>query len=226
MDLEKYEIELTRLERQIVLYKYFNSPRIKGKINSKELYGIPVSTIYRDLRDLKDAGLVSIKWQPGRNGEEGRYVRQWEDEKNCDEEYDESNDSVRRVNHLHRLSRLCRLTSELWNEELRVDYYEGTILKGKTCKDHYKELYPELSDRTMERDFQVLSRVGFPVRYNRSLRYYEFFEEDTDWPWVGGVFYDKKAKKLKRIISEDTDCPKQELHMDEILDIREGLNRD
>ena len=116
--------------------------------------------------------------------------------------------------------------SILWNEELRVDYYEGTVVKGKTCKDHYKELYPKLSDRTMERDFLVLSRVGFPVRYNRSLRYYEFFEEDTDWPWVGGVFYDKKAKKLKRIVSEDTDCPKQELHMDEILDIREGLNRD
>ena len=225
--MEKYEIKLTKLERQIILYKYFNSPRIKGKINSKELYGIPVSTIYKDLKDLKDAGLVSIKWQPGRNGEEGKYVRQWDDEKTViRREYDESRDGKRRVSHLRRLSRLCKLTTALWNEELQVDYYEGTIRKGKTCKDHYKEMYPALSDRTMQRDFQVLSRVGFPVRYNRSLRYYEFFEEDEEWPWVGGVFYDKKEKKLKRIVSEDTDCPKQELHMDEILDIREGLNCD
>jgi hypothetical protein len=71
MALEEYKIVLTKIERQIVLYKYFNSPRIKGKINSKELYGIPVSTIYKDLKDLKDADLVYIKWQPGKNREEG-----------------------------------------------------------------------------------------------------------------------------------------------------------
>lgn len=40
------------------------------------------------------------------------------------------------------------------------------------------------------------------------------------------MFYEKETHKLKRIVSEDTDCLKQELHMDEILDIREGLNRD
>lgn len=61
-----------------------------------------------------------------------------------------------------------------------MDYPEGTIRRGKTCKDYYKEMYPKLSDRTMQRDFQVLSRVGFPIRYNRSLRYYEFFEEDLE----------------------------------------------
>ena len=226
--MKKTEIELTKLERQIVLYKYFNSPGIKGKLSSEELYGIPVSTIYKDLRDLKDAGIISIRWQPGRNGTKGRYVSRWEDEKeNCSEkEYDEGKDSKRRVSHLRRLRRLCALIGSLCNEELKVDYYEGTVRRGKTCKEHYKEMYPELSDRTMERDFRVLSRVGFPVRYNRSLRYYEFFEEDEEWPWIGGVFYDRDAQKLKRTVSEETDCPKQELHMDEILDIREGLNRD
>jgi len=226
--LEEHEIYLTKLERQIVLYKYFNSPRIKGKINSKELYGIPVSTIYRDLRDLRDAGLVSIRWKPGRNGSEGQYVRLWDNDNNHGEaeEYDESKDSKRRVSHLKRLNRLCRLTNTLWNDELQVDYREGTIKRGKTCKDYYKEMYPGFSDRTMQRDFQVLSRVGFPVRYDRRLRYYEFFEEDEEWPWIGGVYYDQKDHKLKRIVSEDMDCPKQELHMDEILDIREGLNRE
>ncbi len=224
--MEKMEIELTKLERQIVLYKYFNSPKIKGKIDSQELYGIPVSTIYKDMRDLRDAGLISIKWQPGKNGAEGKYVTNWCDniDDNKKGEHDDSADSSRRMSHLRRLKRLCTLTSTLWNEELQVDYCEGTIKRGKTCKDHYKELYPELSDRTMQRDFQVLSRVGFPIRYNRNLRYYEFFEEDEEWPWVGGVYYDKKARRLKRTVSEETDCPKQELHMDEILDIREGLN--
>ncbi len=224
--MEEYKIVLTKIERQIVLYKYFNSPRIKGKINSKELYGIPVSTIYKDLKDLKDADLVSIKWRPGKNGGEGKYVRLWGDEKNSSQEKkrDTCKDSKRRTNHLHRLSRLCNLITTLWNEELQVDYCDGTIKKGKTCRDHYKEMYPELSDRTMQRDFKTLSRVGFPIRYNRSLRYYEFFEDDEEWPWVGGVFYDKKERKLKRIVSEKTDCPKQSLHMEEILDIREGLN--
>ena len=67
-------IELNKLERQIILYQYLNSPVIKGKLDQEELYGIPVSTIYKDMRDLRDAGLIHIKWKSGLNGEEGQYV--------------------------------------------------------------------------------------------------------------------------------------------------------
>ena len=222
-------IELNKLERQIILYQYLNSPVIKGKLDQEELYGIPVSTIYKDMRDLRDAGLIHIKWKSGLNSEEGQYVTVYqEDEDNTKiKPYDEAKDSPARVRHLHRLKRICQALTKLRNDELQVDYTAGKLLKGKTCKQYYKELFPGISERTMQRDFQTLTRVGFPIRYNRTLQYYEFFEVvDEDYPWVDGVSYDPVEKKLKRLVSDRTDCEIQPTHMDEILDIREGLYRD
>ena len=231
------DIELNKIERQIILYRYFTSPADKGKLDSKKLYGIPVSTIYKDMKDLKEAGLINIKWKPGSDGSQGKYVTVYGDcgtdtdaEKISKDHNDANPDTPSgtgaRLRHLKRLERLCIMTDKLSNDELSVDYFEGKIQRGKSCREHYRELFPGLSDRTMERDFQTLTRIGYPIRYNRELRYYEFYEVvDEEDPWVYGVWYEKETGKLMRRTGDDYDMSKQETHMDEILDIRQGLNK-
>ena len=131
-------IELNKLERQIILYQYFNSPVIKGKLDQEELYGIPISTIYKDMRDLRDAGLIYIKWKNGKGGEEGQYVTIYQDQEDEDhakiKSYDETKDSPTRVRHLRRLKRICQSLTQLRNDELHVDYIDGKIIRGNTCK--------------------------------------------------------------------------------------------
>lgn len=231
------DIELNKIERQIILYRYFTSPAIKGKLDSRELYGIPVSTIYKDMKDLKDAGLINIKWKPGSNGSQGEYVTVYgnrdsgKDSERISVDHNDTKpgtamDTGARLRHLRRLKRLCIMTDKLSNDELSVDYFAGKIQRGKSCMEHYRELFPGLSDRTMERDFQTLSRIGYPIRYNRELRYYEFYEViDEEDPWVYGVWYEKETGKLMRSAGGDYDMSKQETHMDEIMDIRKGLNK-
>lgn len=215
-------IILTKTERQLLLYLYFRSPVIKGRLRSEKLYGIPVSTIYKDMRDLTDAGMINLKWKPGNEVTDGKYI-----ENDCDHIYDESKDRPTRVRHLRKLRRLCMLFDLLWNEPLEVDGVKARLVRGKTCKEYYKELYPEVSDRTMQRDFQTMTRLGFPVRYNRRLQYYEFYEilDEDDWR-VYGVSYDEESKKLKRLTGSEYDLQTQSTCDEDLAALMEPYEED
>ncbi len=73
--------------------------------------------------------------------------------------------------HLKRLNRLGTLMSGLSNEDIplweKKDNEEsGDVQEYVTAKDSYKELFPGLSERTRQRDFQVLRNIGYNVFYN------------------------------------------------------------
>lgn len=235
MEEEKI-IELKKIERQLILYKYFDSPCIKMREKALSLYGLPASTIYKDMKDLTDAGLINLTYDEFSD----EYV--WAEDGN-ENKYNPAADKPCRVRHLNRLYRLGRCMRELYNDPMGFECifeddhgYEGELIdvkfrKGeKSCKDIYQELFPGLSARTMERDFQTLTRIGYPIHYNRELQSYEFYEEfDEEWeeyPYIYGVFRDKETGKLCRKCGEKYDLDMQENFLESIRGKRQGLPLD
>lgn len=220
-------IELKKIERQLVLYKYFGSDCIKEKDEALSLYGIPTSTIYKDIKDLTDAGLISIRYDATLK----EYVRS-----DARDKYDISNEKPTRARHLLKLRRLGRCMRELYNDPTSYEYefddeddenYSVVFIRGeKSCKDYYRELFPDVSARTMERDFITLTRIGYPIRYNRELQRYDFFDAmslDSDYCTVPGVFYDKEKGQLCRKCGEYYDMELQENYLESIRGMRAGL---
>jgi len=212
-------IELSRIERQLILYVYFSSPRIKEKGEIQRWYGIPQSTMYKDLKDLRDAGLISVKYDSMLN----EYV---DDE--SESKYESEKDTKPRRKHLDRLNRLVRCLHELSNDEMDYDYETTDFIKGKvSCKDRYVEMFPEVSARTMERDFNVLTNIGYPMRYNRETQQYDFYDDSNsdmdDLGRVYGVFYDKEQRKLCRKCGDGYDYEIQRNYLEEIRGKRLGL---
>lgn len=204
-------IVLKKIERQLILYKYFSSPCIKENCDLEKHYGIPTSTIYKDKKDIYDAVY--------------------------NKSYDEHKDKPTRVRHINRLRRLIWCLDNLNNDPTVYEYvYDDPFdshndahtvvfdMGKKSCKDYYFERYPELSISTMQRDFRLLTRIGYPIRYNPVLQKYDFYEEsfDGDYPYVAGVFYDNEKRRLCRRCGEYYDNELQENYEAAIIGMRSG----
>lgn len=226
---EERVIVLKKVERQLILYRYFSSQRIKEANEIFEYYGIPVSTMYKDLADLRDAGLGAFKYD--KNGNMFVEVKEAS-------EYDPKADKPTRVRHLNRLKRLAMCMDGLYNDPMTYEAvydnpeddedYSIVFYRGeKSCAECYREMFPDVTARTMQRDFQTLSNIGYRISYNRILRQYDFYEAPTDvddW-WVEGVFRDETGKLCRRC-SPNTDFEMQENYQEAIEGMRMGLPRD
>jgi len=182
-------ITLTKTERQLLLYEIFK--RFKGHELDTILGVLPVGRrmLQRDVRDLIDAGLISVKFSK----EKQAYVPS-----DKPIAFKEDKKMPNRTRHLKRLNRLGTLINELTNDEIADDEkYDRS--KYTSCKDVYEQLFPDVSSRTRQRDFQTLCRIGYPIRYNHKIKYYEFFE-DANYRTEFGVF--KEGGKLKRELGE------------------------
>lgn len=199
---------LKKIERQLVLYKYFASGKllekktIMGSEKNRSLYNIPPSTIYKDMQDLTAAGLINLRY----NAAEELY--EWIRD---DYEVDESKLSPNRRAHLKKLNRLvwCMkfLDNDLPEFEYDDDWNVVSVIEGeKSCKDYYREQFPKESIRTMNRDFETLTNIGYVIRFNRKTGRYDFFDDDyeewEDWPWVPGIIY-LKEYGLCHMLGED-----------------------
>ena len=194
----KKALVLKKIERQLVLYKYLASGILlekkaimgSSKENRNSLYNIPPSTIYKDMQDLTDAGLINLKYDS---------LNDWYENSNEEHDYDESKDSPNRRAHLKKLNRLAWCMRNLKNDppeaEYDDDFYVVKVFEGeKSCVDYYRERFPDESQRTMCRDFETLTNIGYIVRYNKEIKRYDFFVDDIlweDYPRVPGIVYIK-----------------------------------
>lgn len=220
---------LKKIERQLVLYKYLISGVIlekkdlfgDGSNKASGLYGIPASTIYKDIQDLKDAGLVKLRYDAANDW----YVRI-----NGGHAYDASKDSPNRVAHLKKLRRLAWCMRFLRNDPPEEDYDDDyniiAVVNGeKSCKDYYTEQFPQESLRTMNRDFEVLTNIGYVVKYNKVLGRYDFFEDEIDWeddPYVPGIIY-LPEYGLCHLIGEEYNMEMQNNLYIETIGLKMGL---
>lgn len=202
-------IILTKIERQLLLYEVFYS--FYGQDLETILLVLPIERrmLQRDVKDLIDAGLISVKFSK----EKQEYIKS-----NQAVSFHEDVKKLNRTKHLKRLNRLGTLLRKLYNEEISSE--EKYDRKNYTsCKNVYEQLFPEENARTRERDFQTLYRIGYPIKYNRKIQYYEFYdngENRTDF----GVF--KENGQLKRQIGsvdfEEQHIPWYEIENPEIFD--------
>ncbi len=165
-------------------------------------FGISQRMLQRDLKDLRDCGLISLKYNRARN----MYIQSGEPV------FDE-NAGERRRQHLRRLYRLGTLIDNLTRTYCsELDQYESLVqeledfiefskedpetftpediaeLRRKLLDEYpefpdlkaeYHLLFPDSSERTRQRDFKELREAGFDLYYDPVYRTYIFKEDDT-----------------------------------------------
>lgn len=180
-------ITLTKTERQLLLYEIFM--RFYGQELETIFSVLPIERrmLQRDVKDLMDAGLISVTFSK----EKQAYIKLKQEVS-----FHEDKKKPNRTKHLKMLNRQGSLMRELYNDEISSEEkYDRK--KYISCKDVYEQLFPEENARTRQRDFRTLYRIGYPIKYNRKIQYYEFYDcgqNRTDF----GVF--KENGQLKRRI--------------------------
>lgn len=164
------EIKLSKTERQLLLYDIFFHCQVT---EYEDIYSrLPISQrmIQRDIIDLADAGLIRVSY----SRQAGGYIEAGE------AAFDE-NAVGKRHDHLKRLNRLGRLMRELDNEDVAQweKEFDDETQERITAKVSYRMLFPGCSERTRQRDFETLCRIGYKVRYDNAEHYYQtdFHEE-------------------------------------------------
>ncbi|MDE7312640.1 MAG: hypothetical protein K2N87_13635 [Eubacterium sp.] len=155
------EITLSKLERQLLLYDIFTGCLVTRLEDITARLPVQKKMIQRDISDLMDAGLICVVYSRKEQG----YVE------NGQPVFREAA-AGRRKSHLIRLNRLGRLMKELYNEDIplwekkdRKDIW-GEQEEYVTAKSSYHELFPGLSERTRQRDFEVLTRIGYEIYFD------------------------------------------------------------
>ena len=150
--MSKHTESVTKTSRLLVVFHLF---RHCQEVSFKEITDIlPVSekTAYRDIQLLKRAGVLQI-----------RYSKRQEAFVPVSLDFTEpewpENQTQRR--YLEKVRRLCSLMVRLEETEDPIAWYRGQ--------------YPGLSDRTRQRDFKELSKIGYKISYN------PLHDPDRDW---------------------------------------------
>lgn len=200
-------ITLSRTERQLLLYDIFLGCR---KVEFAEITGrLPVGMrmLQRDIADLTAAGLICVKY----SRQEEAYVKDGAP-------VFSQKASGRYREHLVRLNRLGRLMTELWQDEISLsEPYERSVYSS--CSDIYHQLFPDCSERTRQRDFAVLNRIGYVIRYIPELSYYAMWEHSNlreDF----GVFREE-GKLMRRTEGYNLEYEASESFYDEVILLKE-----
>lgn len=143
---------ITKTSRLLVVFHLF---RHCQEVSFKEITDmLPVSekTVYRDIQILKRAGVLQIRYSKRQEAFVPASL-------NFTEPDWPENQTQRR--YLEKIRRLCTLMVQIEEAEDPVAWY--------------RERYPGLSDRTRQRDFKELDKIGYQISYN-PIR-----NPDRDW---------------------------------------------
>ena len=190
----------SKMTRQLQLYDTI-APIRSGAVYSPselmDLFGISLRMLQRDLKDLRDCGLINVRF----NKCENKYVIAG------DAVFDESA-ATRRKQHLTRLYRIGTLIASLsrtdpdeledyesglkqfneYLEDVKADpennppkdievmrsFYIPHELEFYDLKAEYYALFPESNERTRQRDFEEMTCAGFTIYYSRKYKSFIF----------------------------------------------------
>ena len=182
-----------KMARQLQIYDMLSAVRngaVYGPADIMNSFGISLRMLQRDLKDLRDCGLIKLKY----NKAGDRYVL------DGDAAFDETA-PPRRRQHLIRLYRLGTLIHglsrtdsknfELFRHELEefYDYLEDTEdtpeeiaymrkfyilhdIEFHDLKSEYYALFPDSNERMRQRDFREMNSAGFNIYYSKDFRSY------------------------------------------------------
>ncbi|MBR4758677.1 MAG: HTH domain-containing protein [Lachnospiraceae bacterium] len=190
------ENKRSKMTRQLQIYYTLTHARIIGPGDIMKDFGISRRMLQRDLKDLRDAGLLNISYDRAADN----YITTY------DASFDETSQNRRRQHllRLYRIGTLIRNLGQTDMEELHMyetllEEYEDAVLEsGKDpeqnppeyipdkperpeladLKAEYYTFFPDSNERTRQRDFEEMNRAGFRIYYSRKYRsfIYEYFE--------------------------------------------------
>lgn len=186
-------IELSKIERQLLLYEIFLHCEVTEFAEITSRLPINKRMIQRDIVDLREAGLVDMVYSKKERG----YVKK---------DTPPFNEQAvgRRRQFLKYLYRLGTLMTELENEDIaawekELDKEDGEEKEYFTAKDSYYELFPDSSERTRQRDFKTLRRIGHEIRYDNNDH---CFVMEEDYGLREDFAVERKNGKLIRRFNE------------------------
>lgn len=186
---------ISKMTRQLQLYDTVLGIQIGAIYNPTELmdlFGISLRMLQRDLKDLRDCGLINLKY----DRLEDKYVI-------AEDPVFDDTAGTRRKQHLTRLYRIGILIhnlSSIGSEEFEryeqgikefneyvedvnnnpEDYYPVDMesmrdfyipdIEFYDLKAEYYALFPNSNERTRQRDFEEMCRAGFEIYYSREYK--------------------------------------------------------
>ena len=143
----------TKIERQLLLYEIIFTSRIIEIDDIAKRLSVNKKTVFRDIKDLTDAGLISLIY----SRKEKAYLR--EDTINKLNEVE----GTLRYKHLKKLIRFTRFMEEL-SEAADISEF------NYNCRRRYEELFPEVSERTRMRDYKTMENIGYDINWDKYLQ--------------------------------------------------------
>lgn len=194
MDGNRY----SKMTRQLMIYSSICHTYYHGPDELMKQFHINRRMLQRDLKDLRDAGIIRLKL----NKADNNYIE-------ADEPavFDESS-TGRRRQHLIRLNRLATLIDELprtdmdelnqyESEHEEYAYYQEYMMEDpeeflpedlgdpptmpdfEDIKAAYYSLFPDSSERMRQRDFAALNDAGYNIYYSQKYKAF-IFDEGLD----------------------------------------------
>ena len=143
---------ITKTSRLLVVFHLFRHCQEVSFQEITDMLPISEKTVYRDIQILKRAGVLQIRYSKRQEAFVPASL-------NFTEPDWPENQTQRR--YLEKIRRLCTLI-------VQIEEAEDPVAS-------YRERYPGLSDRTRQRDFKELGKVGYRIGYN------PLHDPDRDW---------------------------------------------
>ena len=185
-----------KMSRQLQIYDLIagvENGAVYGPSEVMSIFNISQRMLQRDLKDLRDCGLINVRYDRSRD----RYVVA------KDVPFDDTV-PIRRRQHLQRLYRIGTLIrnlssidpEDLMNYESELNEYNEYFEEVKDdpennspedleymrrffirneivfydLKAEYYSLFPDSNERTRQRDFEEMNRAGFFIYYSRKYK--------------------------------------------------------
>jgi len=150
---------ITKLSRVLSVYHLFLNCQEVSLQEFTLNFGVSQRTALRDIRLLQQAGVLEARWDRARQAFVPVTLKPFPLEEQ---------ENQTRQKYLEKLRRLCILMRRM-SEEDSEDGMNKIAL--------YREVLPGVSDRTRQRDFQELEKLGYSASYSR------------EWPDEPGRWY-------------------------------------
>lgn len=140
----------TKIQRQLLLYEILYTSHEVVITDLMRRLNASKKTIQRDIEDLTDAGLIKLK-----------YFR-----KDKSYKHEEATgiisepEGTARYSHLKKIRRLAIFMEEL--SDASGHHFDEEY----NCKERYFELFPDVSERTRMRDYEILNGIGYTIRWD------------------------------------------------------------
>ncbi|MCC5911898.1 MAG: DeoR family transcriptional regulator [Clostridiaceae bacterium] len=152
---------LSKTSRQLILFHMFLHSEVVETTEVTNLVKVSHRTIARDIKDLESAGLIRVVFSKKEKG----YVHM-DHQCRCPMVAPIFSDNKASNRHLEKLIRLANIMIGLQGHEEEPYWEEEVYGNQQSCSDWYRATFPNVSQRTMQRDFAELNKIGYCIRYN------------------------------------------------------------